>query len=84
MATVKGMVGMRPEKNLVFGRELRRLRLARGLSQPQLAALIPTDPTYISKVENGHRIPALGIVRAWDEALEAGGRLAALLTVQGA
>lgn len=84
MATAKGMVGMRPEKNLVFGRELRRLRLARGLSQPQLAALIPTDPTYISKVENGHRIPALVTVRAWDEALEAGGRLVALLTVQGA
>jgi transcriptional regulator with XRE-family HTH domain len=38
-----------------FGRRLKRLRLARGLSQEQLADLAQLDRTYVSSCEAGRR-----------------------------
>ncbi|WP_157254511.1 helix-turn-helix domain-containing protein [Nonomuraea typhae] len=67
---------------LQFGHEVRRLRKARGLSQSQLAAMIPTDTSYISKVEHGHRTPSHDSAGAWDSALGAEGRLAAMLVMR--
>lgn len=72
------------EPKHLFGAEVRRLRKVRGLSQAQLAAMIPTDTTYVSKVERGHRVPASESARAWDAALGAEGRLLALLAVRAA
>ena len=43
-----------------FGRQLRELRLERGLSQMALAAAADLDPTYVSAVEQGRR--NLGLV----------------------
>jgi transcriptional regulator with XRE-family HTH domain len=40
---------------LAFGQRLRTLRLARGLSQEQLAALAQLDRTYVSSCEAGRR-----------------------------
>ncbi|MBV9281348.1 MAG: helix-turn-helix transcriptional regulator [Chloroflexi bacterium] len=38
---------------LAFGRELRRLRTTRGLSQSELAARAGIDPSYLGRVERG-------------------------------
>lgn len=38
-----------------FGKHLRTLRLAKGLSQEKLALLADLDRTYISGVERGQR-----------------------------
>jgi transcriptional regulator with XRE-family HTH domain len=38
-----------------FGREIRRLRAARGLSQKQMARDIGVSAAYLSALEHGHR-----------------------------
>lgn len=38
-----------------FGKRVRELRLARGLSQEDLAALCHLDRTYVSSLERGKR-----------------------------
>jgi len=43
------------ELRRVVGRNIRRLREARGLSQEDLAHLAGVHVTYLSGVENGHR-----------------------------
>lgn len=52
-----------------FGRRLRQLRLARGLSQRDLAVGV-VNPSYVSLLESGSRVPtlevALQIARALD------------------
>lgn len=50
-----------------------------GIAVARAHRSYPDRSGYISKVENGYRIPVVVAVRAWDEALEAGGRLVALL-----
>ncbi|MBO0868125.1 MAG: helix-turn-helix domain-containing protein, partial [Micromonosporaceae bacterium] len=40
-----------------FGAELRRLRLARGLSQAGLARLVHVSPDLVAKVEKAERWP---------------------------
>jgi transcriptional regulator with XRE-family HTH domain len=42
---------------LAFGRELRRLRTASGLSQSELAARAGIDPSYLGRVERGFYSP---------------------------
>ena len=42
-----------------FGRTLRKLRLARALSQQDLAFATNLDRTYISLLERGRRQPSL-------------------------
>lgn len=53
-----------------FGAEVRRLRLARGLSQEALAAAAGLDRTFISMVERSVRRPTLDSAQRIAEALE--------------
>ncbi len=45
---------------LAFGRNLRRIRTSRKLSQGGLATLLGYSPINISRYENGHKMPTLG------------------------
>lgn len=62
-----------------FGRKLRELREARGVSQAELAAALHVSPAYLSALEHGKRgRPTAGLVHQinehfgliWDEAEE--------------
>ena len=44
----------------IFGPHLRELRLARGLTQAQLAERSDTNPMFISKLERGVTTPTIG------------------------
>ena len=44
-----------PHPRTLFGRNLRRLRLAFGISQEELGFRANLDRTYVSSVERGHR-----------------------------
>ncbi|MEU2583619.1 helix-turn-helix transcriptional regulator [Streptomyces avermitilis] len=46
-----------------FGRRVREIRVARGLSQSDIAGN-GTSPSYVSLVESGHRTPSPKVVRA--------------------
>jgi transcriptional regulator with XRE-family HTH domain/predicted transcriptional regulator len=54
---------------LVFGRRLRHLRRARGLTLRELGARVGKHPPYLSQVENGRREPSLSLVGALARAL---------------
>ncbi|HEY2765276.1 MAG TPA: helix-turn-helix transcriptional regulator [Pseudonocardiaceae bacterium] len=59
--------------------EIRERRKAAGLSQPELAAAIGYTRQYVSLAERPKRgLPSAELVRAIDDALNAGGALAAL------
>jgi len=61
-----------------FGGELRRLRVAAGLSLRGLAARVHYSKGYLSKVENGRARANPGFARACDAVLGTGGALVAL------
>ncbi|HVV71954.1 MAG TPA: helix-turn-helix transcriptional regulator [Verrucomicrobiae bacterium] len=44
---------------LAFGRRVREVRLAAGLTQEQLAEATGLHPTFISNVERGYRVPTV-------------------------
>ncbi|MDT0344419.1 helix-turn-helix domain-containing protein [Streptomyces litchfieldiae] len=67
-----------------FGPELRRLRLAAGLTLDRLAALVHYSKSYLSKVETGQKRPTPDLARLCDTALDAGGALAVLVPEQAA
>ncbi len=47
-----------------IGRNIRKLREAKGISQEQLAALSGTDRTYIGGIERGERnVAAINLIR---------------------
>lgn len=48
---------------------LRRLRVARGLSQEKLAADAEVDRTYVSRMERGLENPTVGVLDRLAEAL---------------
>lgn len=52
-----------------FGQNLRKVRLAQGLSQEELAANCDLDRTYISGIERGVRNPSLRNIIRLSEAL---------------
>jgi transcriptional regulator with XRE-family HTH domain len=58
-----------PNPKEVFARNLRRLRLATGLSQEELAARAGLHRTYISSVERGQRNVSLENIFAIARAL---------------
>lgn len=60
------------EKNILisFGKCLQTQRVARGLSQEQLAELINVDRTYISFLEGGKRNPSLKLLHSLCIALD--------------
>ncbi|GAA2625851.1 helix-turn-helix transcriptional regulator [Streptomyces vastus] len=62
-----------------FGPELRRLRLAAGLTLAQLASSVHYSKSQISKIETGHKRATTEFARLCDTALDAGGALAALV-----
>jgi transcriptional regulator with XRE-family HTH domain len=49
---------------LRFGRNVGRLRLARGLTVEQLAERCKLTPNLIGSVENGNRAPSLSTILA--------------------
>src|SRR3954452_18469817 len=64
--------------DLPFGIELRRLRVAAGLSLSDLSGLVHYTPGQLSKVETGVRHPTVELARLCDSALRAQGTLACL------
>lgn len=67
------------ERLPVFGAELRRSRLAAGLTLAQFSAVVHYSKGQISKVETGHKRATPEFARLCDAALDAGGRLIALV-----
>jgi len=61
-----------------LGSELRRLLAERGMSLRGLARHVPCDSGNLSKIARGQRRPSPELAARLDEALGAGGRLAAL------
>jgi transcriptional regulator with XRE-family HTH domain len=53
-----------------FGRRVRELRLARGLSQEELAFKAGVHRTYLGSIERGERNPALKNIVAIAAALD--------------
>jgi DNA-binding XRE family transcriptional regulator len=49
-------------RRLMFGEQVRRLRLERGLSQMELAELAGAHRTYISSLESGRRNVSLNLI----------------------
>ena len=49
---------VKPDSSLVYlGRVVKALRAEAGLNQVELAPRSPIDPTYLSRLERGHRNP---------------------------
>ncbi|MFI6408867.1 helix-turn-helix domain-containing protein [Streptomyces sp. NPDC050548] len=67
------------EQPRVFGAELRRLRIAAGITLTQFAATVHYSKGQISKVETGHKRPTNEFARLCDAALRTGGALEALV-----
>ena len=49
-----------------FGRQLKKERLARGLSLPELAKVTGIDGGHLSRIENGKRPPTESVATACD------------------
>ena len=60
---------LEPEYRLAS--DLIRLRLAKGLTQAQLAALLNTKQESIARLESGSSLPSLSTVRRVADALDA-------------
>ena len=55
---------------LQFGRHIRQLRMANGLTQEEVAQRVGVHVTYLSGIERGLRNPSLKNIRAVALALE--------------
>lgn len=71
-----------PEQPPTFGPELRRARLTAGLSLTHLGQLVHYSKSQLSKVERDLKPPSPQLARLCDAALNADGRLAALVPEQ--
>lgn len=67
----------------VFGTELRRRRVAAGLSLAGLGDMVHYNKSYLSKIENGLKTAPVDLARRCDVALGAHGALAALVPHSG-
>ncbi|MFF1791126.1 helix-turn-helix domain-containing protein [Kitasatospora sp. NPDC058243] len=65
-----------------FGPELRRRRLAAGLTLTRLAELLSYSKGHLSKIERGHKAPPPELARRCDAQLAAGGELEKLLPAE--
>lgn len=54
----------------IFGANLRELRLARGLTQPQFAERCGSNVPFVSNVERGVMLPGLAMLIRLADALE--------------
>src|SRR5690348_12095791 len=52
-----------------FGIELRKARIAAGLTQQVLAERAEIDPVFVSYLENGHRQPSLSVLLSLERVL---------------
>ena len=66
-----GLVLMADVKELI-GRQIKTLRQAKGLSQEELAAMIPMNSKYLSGIERGRANPTLDILMKLADALKVG------------
>ena len=73
-AVTVGSTG-RPSARTVFANELARLREASGWSLAVLADKTTYDRTYLSKLENGHKLGSLEAAAALDVAYDTGNHL---------
>lgn len=64
------MAGKREKVGIAFGAVLRQARLAKKLTQEQLAEKADCVPHYVSAVENGHQQPSVSMIVAFEVALE--------------
>jgi transcriptional regulator with XRE-family HTH domain len=53
----------------IFGARLRELRLARGMTQAELATLSRSNESFISNLERGRTTPTLGMLLRLADAL---------------
>ena len=53
-----------------FGRAVREVREARGVSQERLARAASLDRTYVSMIERGRRSPTIRVLMRIAEALQ--------------
>ncbi|WP_194904001.1 helix-turn-helix domain-containing protein [Catenulispora rubra] len=67
-----------------FGRELRRLRAAAGLSQTELANMLHFSKSYLNKVESGAKPATMDLARRCEGALGGEGTLVALYAATAA
>lgn len=67
------------QHTVLFGEELRKRRLAAGLSLTQLSQQVHYSKGQLSKVERGIMAPSPELVRLCDVALSANGELASLM-----
>jgi transcriptional regulator with XRE-family HTH domain len=58
------------KEGVIFGAHLRKLRLARGLTQGDVAAQCATSVAFISNVERGLMLPGLAVLLRLADALE--------------
>jgi transcriptional regulator with XRE-family HTH domain len=58
------------QEGKIFGPHLRQLRLARGLTQTELAERSHTNTMFISKLERGVTTPTIGTLLRLAKALE--------------
>lgn len=70
---------MDDQSNVLFRRKLRELRKAAGMSGPQLAGKAHYTRGYVWEIEAGRKRVTLDVAARLDEALDAGGALAALV-----
>ncbi len=64
---------------MLFGTELRRLRVEAGLSLADLSARVHYSKSHLSKVETGGKPPSIDLARQCDAALSADGALTRLV-----
>ncbi|MFC9326930.1 Scr1 family TA system antitoxin-like transcriptional regulator [Kitasatospora sp. NPDC057015] len=69
---------LRASAGSVFGGLLRRTREAKGMSQGELARLIPCSRPQLTHIESGGRVPQRNLVTACDRILGTGGDLLAI------
>ena len=60
----------RENDGVIFGRHLRELRLARNLTQTQLAAMIDSTHPFISNMERGLTLPGMAMLVKLSKALD--------------
>ncbi|MFJ9946552.1 multiprotein-bridging factor 1 family protein [Kitasatospora sp. NPDC091207] len=68
-----------PDMAGAFGPELRRRRIAAGLTLTRLAELLNYSKGHLSKIERGHKTPPPDLARRCDARLGAGGELEKLV-----
>ncbi|UXX93155.1 helix-turn-helix domain-containing protein [Streptomyces sp. AD2-2] len=66
-----------------FGAELRRRRIAAGMSLSELAGKVYCSRSFLSRVENGRRRASLELAQLCDEVLDAKGALVGLAPLPG-